>query len=99
MFEITKEEKNELVAICDHLKRVKFSSFLPDLFTEHVAIMAASILYTRRAAHISVSIVRAFISLRNAVQQNREIMQRLTYLERTSLQNTENIESIIQYLG
>jgi len=99
MFEITKEEKNELVAKCDHLKRMKFSSFLPNVFTEHGAIMAASVLSTARASQISVFIVRAFVSLRNVIQQNKEIMQRLTDLERASLVNTENIESIIQFLG
>lgn len=42
MFHLTKEEKSEVVANCDHLSLLKFSPVLPYAFTEHGAIMAAS---------------------------------------------------------
>jgi hypothetical protein len=41
MFQLTKEEKLEVVANCDHLKKLKYSPSLPNAFTEHGAIMAA----------------------------------------------------------
>ena len=41
MFQLTREEKSEVVAICDHLSSLKFSPALPLAFTEHGAIMAA----------------------------------------------------------
>jgi hypothetical protein len=41
MFQLTEEEKAEVVANCDHLKRLKFSPALPYAFTEHGAIMLA----------------------------------------------------------
>jgi hypothetical protein len=41
MFQLTTEEKAEVVANCDHLSRLKFSPALPYAFTEHGAIMAA----------------------------------------------------------
>ena len=44
MFQLTEEEKAEVVANCDHLKRLKFSPALPYAFTEHDAIMLASVL-------------------------------------------------------
>ena len=44
MFELTLMEKSEVVAICDHLKRLKFSPYLPYAFTEHCALMLASLL-------------------------------------------------------
>jgi len=44
MFQLTKQEKDEVVANCDHLNRLKFSRNLPYAFTEHGAIMAASVL-------------------------------------------------------
>ena len=44
MFQLTEEEKAEVVANCDHLKRLKFSPTLPYAFTEHGAIMLASVL-------------------------------------------------------
>ena len=35
MFRLTSEEKKEVVANCDHLKQLKFSSTLPNAFTEY----------------------------------------------------------------
>ena len=49
MFQLTNEEKAEVVANCDHLVRLKYSPMLPYAFTEHGAIMAASVLNSERA--------------------------------------------------
>jgi len=49
MFRLTAEERAEVVANCDHLQRLKFSPVLPHAFTEHGAIMAATVLNTSRA--------------------------------------------------
>ena len=49
MFQLTAEEKAEVVANCDHLRNLKFSPVLPNAFTEHGAIMAATVLNTSRA--------------------------------------------------
>ena len=49
VFQLTTEEKSEVVANCDHLQRLKFSPVLPFAFTEHGAIMAASVLNTSQA--------------------------------------------------
>ena len=99
MFQLTKEEKAELVAKCDHLSNIKYSNYLPYAFTEHGAIMAASILNTRRAAEVSVFVVRAFVTLRQSIQEYKEIMQRLADLEIQSFSHGENIKSIIKAIG
>ena len=39
MFQLTAKEKAEVVAICDHLQKLRFSPALPYAFTEHGAIM------------------------------------------------------------
>ena len=57
-------EKDEVVTICDHLKKLKFSPNLPYAFTEHGAIMLATILNSPVAVQASIQIVRAFIRLR-----------------------------------
>ncbi|MBE9489191.1 MAG: ORF6N domain-containing protein, partial [Bacteroidetes bacterium] len=44
MFQLTKEEKEYVVANCDHLKNLKFSPFLPYVFTEHGTMMLANVL-------------------------------------------------------
>ena len=57
MFQLTFEEKKELVAKCDHLTKLKFSKTLPYAFTEHGAIMAANVLNSRGAINMSVQSV------------------------------------------
>ena len=51
-----------MVASCDHLPRLKFAKALPHAFTEHGAIMAASVLHSRRGVEVAAFVVRAFNS-------------------------------------
>ena len=44
MFQLSAEEKGEVVAKCDHLVKLKFSPVLPNAFTEHGAAMLAAVL-------------------------------------------------------
>jgi len=55
---------------------------LPYAFTEHGAIMAASVLNSTRAIEISVHVVRAFVHLRELVSTHKELSQKLNQLER-----------------
>ena len=48
MFQLTSEEKDEVVANCDHLASLKFSPNLPYAFTEHGAVMPARLSPFRR---------------------------------------------------
>jgi hypothetical protein len=56
--------------------------YAPFAFTEHGAIMAATILNSPRAVEVSVFVVRAFVKMREALAANREIGKRLDELER-----------------
>jgi hypothetical protein len=64
MFRLTEQEKQELVPNCDHLKRLRFSPNLPYVFTEHGAVMLASILNSDRAIIVNIQIVRVFTRMR-----------------------------------
>jgi ORF6N domain-containing protein len=55
---------------------------LPYVFTEHGAIMLASVLNSPVAVQASVRVVRAFVRLREMLASNRELSQKLTELER-----------------
>jgi len=55
---------------------------LPLAFTEHGAIMAATVLETPRAVEVSVYVVRAFVQLRDLLAGNKELARRLVDLER-----------------
>lgn len=81
MFRLTRRERDELVANCDHLSRLKFASAMPCAFTEHGALMAASVLNTTRAVEVSVFVVRAFVQLRETLGAHKELTKRLDELE------------------
>lgn len=49
MFQFDSQEKAKVVANCDHLDKLKFAKSLPYAFTEHGAIMAATVLSSPKA--------------------------------------------------
>jgi hypothetical protein len=98
LFQLSRKEKQEVVTICDHLSSLKFSPHLPFAFTEHGAIMAASVLNSKRAIHVSVYVVRAFIKLREVAFRDREISRRLEDLEKGLGIHDEKINVILQAL-
>jgi len=51
---LTDAAKTEVVTNCDHLAKLKFSRVAPYAFTEHGAIMAATVLNSPRAVQMSV---------------------------------------------
>jgi hypothetical protein len=55
--------------------------FPPHAFTEHGAIMAASVLNSPQAVEMSVYVVRAFVHLRELLSSNRELARRFAQLE------------------
>jgi len=81
MFRLTKEEKTKVVANCDHLKRLKFSPVLPHAFTEHGALMLASVLNSPVAVHTSIEVVRAFIRMREAIMSYKGLAKKLDAME------------------
>ena len=72
-----------MVANCDHLARLKYSSALPYAFTEHGAIMAANVLSSERAVAASVMVVRAFVRLRQILSSHAELARQLKEMEKT----------------
>lgn len=82
MFQLSKKEKDEVVAICDHLQSLKFSATNPYAFTEHGAIMVASILNTPLAVETSILVVRVFIQLRKKLATHKELAQKISQLEK-----------------
>jgi phage regulator Rha-like protein len=81
VFQLNGAERDEVVANCDHLGRLKFSPTMPFAFTEHGALMAASVLNTKRAVEVSLYVVRAFVQLREALATHKELARRLDELE------------------
>lgn len=96
MFRLTTEEKAEVVANCDHLSTLKYSRALPHVFTEHGAIMAATVLNTSRAIEASVFVVRAFVRLREMVATHKELARKLSELEQHLRGHDQQIQTIFE---
>ncbi len=99
MFVLNKDEKNELVTNCDRFNSLKHSTSLPYAFTEHGAIMLASILNSQRAVEASVYVVRAFVRLREILSTHKELAQKLKDLELKLETHDEQITSIIEAIN
>ena len=69
---------------------------LPYVFTEHGAIMAANVLKSKRAAQMSVFVVRAFVRIREVVAAHRELSEKINELEERVDSHDANIQGIIE---
>ncbi|HRX49578.1 MAG TPA: ORF6N domain-containing protein [Spirochaetota bacterium] len=95
MFQLNDEERKELVAKCDRLKPLRHSASNPYAFTEHGAIMIATILNTPQADKMSVLVVRAFVKLREFVLPQAEIAKRIDDLEKKAGNHDKAIQQLI----
>jgi len=95
LFQLSPEEKAEVVTNCDHLSGLKFSRHQPYAFTEHGAVMAATVLNSKRAAEVSVFVVRAFVRMRQLLAGHREPALKLADLERRVAAHDTSISSLV----
>jgi len=82
LFELTRDEAANLKS---HFATSRWGGRrkLPLAFTEHGAIMAATILSSPRAVQMTVYVVRAFITFRETLASNEQLEQKLRDLERS----------------
>jgi hypothetical protein len=78
--------------------RGQHRKYLPWAFTEHGAIMAATILNSPKAAAMSVFIVRAFIQMREQLMTSAEVLKRLAQIDKTLLQHDRSLQILWQEL-
>ncbi len=94
-FQLTKEEKTEVVTNCDHLQTLKFSPVLPYAFTEHGALMAANILNSDMANAMSVYVIRAFVRLRESLLVNSKLAAKLMNMEKRLDEHDESLMALV----
>jgi len=92
MFQLTEKEKNQVVTICDHLARLKYSAAAPYAFTEQGVAMLSSVLRSRRAVEINIAIMRVFVHLRGVLADNAALRKKLE-------EHDEKIKYIFNILG
>jgi len=71
---------------------------LPYAFTEHGAIMAATVLNSEQAVEMSVFVVRAFVRLREMLAANKELAGRIEELEKHLETHDGAIQEIIKVI-
>jgi len=93
MFQLTAEETEDLRC------QIGTSSwggrrYLPYVFTEHGAVMLASVLNSKRAVDMSILVVRAFIMLREVMVTHKEHARKVENLERDQIEHGQSIAAI-----
>lgn len=71
---------------------------LPNAFTEHGAIMAASVLNSGRAVEMSVYVVRAFVQLRDLLSSQKLLAEQVSKLERRITHHDNSLAEILDAL-
>jgi hypothetical protein len=70
--------------------------YLPNAFTEHGAIMAASVLNSKRAVEMSIFVVRAFVRMREVLLINQKVVSKLSELESRLDDHDAEIQDLIE---
>jgi phage regulator Rha-like protein len=70
--------------------------YRPYAFTEHGAIMAATVLNSKRAVEMSIFVVRAFVRMREALATNHKIVAKLNDLEQRLENHDADIQDIVE---
>lgn len=73
--------------------------YLPYAFTEHGAVMLASVLKSQTAIKASIEVVRAFIKMRSILELHQDLAERLEKLEKTTDKHDQNFAVISQLLS
>ena len=71
---------------------------LPFAFTEHGALMAATVLNSPRAVAMTVYIIRAFVKMREDIAANAAILRRLAEIDKTLLIHDAALREMLQKL-
>ena len=101
MFELDKEEFHQLVTNCDQFpESLKHSSVRPMVFTEQGVAMLSTVLRSQTAIDVNISIMRAFVLMRQMVIGYDELLKRIEELEEsTDAQFSEIYQALTQLLS
>jgi len=97
-FQLTDDEKNELVTKCDRFKNLKHSTVNPYAFTEQGVSMLSAVLKSKIAVDISIKIIRTFVQMRKFLLSNSSVFQRLDNVEYKFLEYDKNFNKLFKAL-
>ena len=96
-FQLTQQEFADLISQIAISKKGRGGRRkLPWVFTEHGALMLASVLNSPIAVEASVRVVRAFVLMREQLTANKELAQKLVELESRVSGHDEEIQNLFE---
>jgi hypothetical protein len=101
MFQLDADERDEVVANCDHLLKLKFSHSLPYVFTEHGVAMLSSVLNSQRAIQMNIFIIRAFIKMRENLNHYNDLAIKIGEIEVRQIHDhhmLKNVHDVVKHL-
>ena len=97
-FQLTENEKTELVTICDRFDSLKHSSSNPNVFTEQGVAMLSAVLRSKIGVQISIQIINAFVEMRKFIANHYGLLQRMDGIERKQLETDQKFEQVFKAL-
>ena len=97
LFELTRDEILRISQTVTSSANLKFSKQV-QAFTEHGALMAASVLNSTEAVEMSVFVIRAFVRAREHLAANAAILKRLAEIDRTLLEHDSALRDVYRKL-
>lgn len=95
MFQLTKQEWQELIAICDNLpENIKFSPVPPFAFTQEGITMLSGVLQSPVAIQVNIGIMRAFVAMRQYVLNSSNTVKELEDMKKQIKLLMDDVESL-----
>lgn len=95
LFRLDSAEARELAATGGPSGRGRYAKYPPYAFTEQGVAMLSSVLKSKRAIHANISIMRAFVKVREISAQNRDLLKKLQELEKRVDRHDADIGGLI----
>ena len=93
MFQLSKEEQNEVITNCDNLHKFKYRPALMRAFTEEGVAMLSAVLHSQKAVDTSISIMRAFVQLRHYVSQKNKQLEEIKELKQILMLHIDDTQN------
>ena len=94
-FQLTKEERDEVIANCENLRSIKFYPSLPYAYTEQGISQLSTVVHSKIAIERSIMIMNAFVAMRRYLLHNAGILVRIAHLEKHQIETDQKIDLIL----
>jgi len=98
MFRLTQKETETMVSQFAIPSKQQLGGALPYAFTEHGALMLASLLKSEKAIAVSVKVIEIFVKMQEMLSTNKDILLQLQKMEKKITAHDNDIQLIFQAL-